>query len=57
MVKEFHPINLENGIVKLILKILSISKVIDSPISPSQTAFVKERLIFESQITTSKILS
>ena len=59
MVKYFHTISTEKGIIKLILKFLStsLSKVIDSLVTQSQTTFIKEQLIFQSYITASEVLS
>lgn len=57
--KDFRPISLENRIIKMISKALLIrlSKVIDTLVAPSQTIFIKERLIFESFAIVSKIIN
>lgn len=58
-VRDYRPISLEHGIIKIISKALSVrlSKVMESLISPFQSAFIKGCLIFESFTAASKIIN
>lgn len=57
--KDYRPICLEHGIIKIISRALSIrlSMVTESLISSSHSAFIKGHLIFESFVSISEIIN
>ena len=58
-VSDYRPISFENGMIKLISKVLSIRlrAKINELVSKYQSAFIQGRVIFESFIAASEIVS
>lgn len=56
---DFRPISLINGIQKIISKVLAnrLARELPSIISPSQSAFFKGRLLVDSFVTASELVS
>lgn len=56
--KEYRPISLLGSIYKLLSKVFlaSLSKVMDSIISPSQTAFLKGRDLVDEVVVVNEVV-
>ena len=58
-VKDYHPICLLHGVVKIISKVLlmRLAGKLDSLIAPTQFAFIRGRTFAESFTTTKEVIS
>lgn len=58
-IRDYRPINLENEIIKIISKVLSITlgKETDSHVRSSQIAFIRGWMIFKCYAATSEIIN
>ncbi|XP_073112185.1 uncharacterized protein [Elaeis guineensis] len=58
-VKDFRPISIENGLIKIISKVLSnrLQTKLDELVSDCQSAFIKGRHILESYISAVELIS
>ena len=59
MVKDFRPISLMNGVVKILSKVLSLrlAKKLENLVSPNQSAFIKGRNIADIFAAAKEIIS
>ena len=58
-VADYRPVSLENGVIKIISKVLSLRlrPFLGSLVLDFQTIFVKDKMIFESFITAAEVIA